>query len=170
MTPEEIVAKFAHSLDQFEPIAGQPSDSDLARIREAVVSLFLQIPYDETCAVHNLIGFIRTEATYVARYGAAFPEPTRVGAYDPTIDDNATAVVRAQTEVSHKAKRTDRATYEAVRRETAQFVLAVVADTWVRKLWDTEKIYTKVALKDLLSHLQLRCTGRHALDLLALHN
>ena len=45
MTPEEIVAKFAHYLDQFEPIAGQPSDSDLIRIREVVAPLLLQIPY-----------------------------------------------------------------------------------------------------------------------------
>ena len=52
----------------------------------------------------------------------------------------------------------------------AQFVLAVVADTWVRELWDTETIYTEVAPEDLLSNLQAGCMGRHALDLLALHN
>ena len=51
-----------------------------------------------------------------------------------------------------------------------QFVLAVVADTWVRELQDPEAIYTEVPPKDLLSHIQAGCTGRHALDLLALHN
>ena len=51
-----------------------------------------------------------------------------------------------------------------------QFVLNVVADTWVRELHDTETIYTKVALMDLLSHLQAGCTGRHVVDLLELHN
>ena len=50
------------------------------------------------------------------------------------IDDNATAVVRTRTEAAHKAKRTDRATYDTARQETTQFVLAVVADTWVREL------------------------------------
>ena len=39
---------------------------------------------------------------YVARYGAAFPYPARVRAYNPSIDDDATAVVRARTEVAHK--------------------------------------------------------------------
>ena len=73
MTPEEIVAKFSHSLDNFDPIVGQPSDSDLTRLREAVSPLLPQIPYDKTGAVHNLIGLIRPEAAYVARYGAAFP-------------------------------------------------------------------------------------------------
>ena len=62
MTPEEIVAKFAHSLDIFEPIVGQPYDSDLTRLREAVAPLLLQIPYDKTGAVHNLIGLIWPEA------------------------------------------------------------------------------------------------------------
>ena len=97
MTPEEIVAKFAHSLYNFEPIDGQPSDSDLTRLQEAVAPLLLQIPYDKTGAVHNLIGLIRPEAAYVARYGEVFPEPTRVGAYDKNIDDDALAVVRARS-------------------------------------------------------------------------
>ena len=164
------MAKFAHSLDNFEPIFGQPSDSDLTRLREAIPPLLLQIPYNKTGAVHNLIGLIQPEAAYVARYGEAFPEPTRVGAYDKTIDDDATAVVRARTEAAHKAKRADCATYKTARRETTQFFLAVVADTWVRELRDTKTIYTEVSPKDLLSHLQSGCTGRHTLDLLLLYN
>ena len=170
MTPEEIVAKFAHSLDKFEPIVGQPSDSDLTRLREAIAPLLLQIPYEKTGAAHNLIGLIRPETAYDMRYGAAFPKPTRFGAYNKSINNDATAVVCAHTEAEHKLKRADRATYETSQRETTQFVLAVVTDTWVQELRDTETIYTEVALKDLLSHLQAGCTGRHALDLLALHN
>ena len=42
------------------------------------------------------MGLIRLESAYVARYGEAFPEPTRVGAYDPNIDDNTTAVERVE--------------------------------------------------------------------------
>ena len=168
--PKEIVAKFAHSLEQFEPIAGQPSDSNLTRIREVIAPLIIQIPYDETGAVHNLIGLIRPKAAYIMRCGATFPESTRVGAYDASIDNDATAVVRAHTESAHKAKRADRATYKTARRETAQFILAAVDDTWVREIRDTETLYTNVAPKDLLSHLQAVCTGRHDLDLMMLHN
>ena len=140
------------------------------RLGEAVAPLLLQILYDKTGAVHNLIGLIRPEAAYVDRYGKAFPEPTRVGAYDANIDDNATSVVRARSEAAHKAKRVDCATYETARRETTQFVLAVVDDTWVPELRDSNSLYTEVAPKDILSHLQAGCTGRHALDLLVLHN
>ena len=101
----------------------------MKRLREAVAPLLLQIPYDETGTVHNIISLIRPEAAYVARYGDAFPKPTSVGAYDPNIDNDATAVVRARLEASNKEKRTDRATFETARRETTQFVFAVIADT-----------------------------------------
>ena len=154
MTPEEIVAKFAHALDKFEPITGQPSDTDLTRLWEAVAPLLLQILYGETGAVHNLIGLIRLKAAYVARYGEAFPEPKRVGAYNPNINDDVTAVVREILETAHKSKRADRTTFETARREMTQFVLAVVTDTWVRELRDTDSLYTEVGPENLFAHLQ----------------
>ena len=49
-------------------------------------------------------------------------------------------------------------------------MLAVVTDTWIRELRDTDSLYTEVGTKELFSHLQVECTGRHDLDLLALHN
>ena len=170
MTPDEIVSKFSVALDNFEPITDQPSDSDLTRLREAIAPLLLHILYDETGGVHNLIGIVRANPAYLKRYGKAFPKPTRVGAYDLEIDDDATAVVRARLEAAHKARRTDRATSNTARRETTQFVLAVAAYTWVRELRDPKTIYTEVDPRDLLAHLQAGCTSRHALDLLALHN
>ena len=69
MTPDEIVAKFAAALDHFEPILDQLSDTDLTRLREAIVPLLLQIPYDETGGTHNLIGIIRSKPAYLKRYG-----------------------------------------------------------------------------------------------------
>ena len=128
MNPDEIVAKFSAALDNFEPITDQPSESDLTRPREAIAPLLLQIPYDKTGGTHNLIRIIRAKPAYLKRYGKAFPEPTRVGDYDLEIDDDATAVVRARLEAAHKSRRAYRATYDTARRETTQFVLAVVAD------------------------------------------
>ena len=148
MTPDEIVSKFSVALDNFDPITDQPSDSDLTRLQEAISPLLLQIPYDDTGGVHNLIGIVRAKPVYLKRYGEAFPEPTRVGAYDLDIDDDATSVVRARLEAAHKAWRADRSKYDTARRETTQFVLAVVADTWVRELKDPETIYTEVDPQD----------------------
>ena len=121
-------------------------------------------------AVHNLTGLIRPEAEYIARYGAAFPEPAIIEAYNPSINDNAMAIVRVRTEAAHKAKHTDRATYETARQDTTQFILTVFADTWVQELRDTKTIYNEVAPTDLHSHLQAVRTGRCTLDLMALHN
>ena len=93
---------------------------------------------------HNLIGIVQANPSYLKRYGEAFPEPTRVRAYDVEIYDNATAVIRARLEAAHKARRADRATYDTARRETTHFVLVVVADTWVRELRDPKTINTEV--------------------------
>ena len=116
MTPDEIVSKFLVALDNFEPITNQPSDSDLTRLREAIAPLLLQIPYDETGGTHTLIRIIRAKPVYLKRYGEAFPEPTRVGAYDLEIDNNAMAMVRARLEAAHKSRRADRATYDTARQ------------------------------------------------------
>ena len=110
MPPDEIVSKFLVALDNFEPITDQPLDSNLTRLREAIAPLLLHIPYDETGGVHNLIGIVRAKPDYLKRYGEAFPEPMRVGAYDLEIDDDATDIVRARLEAAHKARRADRAT------------------------------------------------------------
>ena len=73
-------------------------------------------------------------------------------------------------EAAHKARRAYRATFETARQETTQFVIAVVADTWVREIRDPDTIYTEVGPQYLFAQLQEGCTGQHALDLLALHN
>ena len=49
-------------------------------------------------------------------------------------------------------------------------MLAVVIDTWVRELRDTDSLYTEFCPEDLFAHLQEGCTGRHALDLFVMHN
>ena len=51
-----------------------------------------------------------------------------------------------------------------------QFILTNVEDMWAREVQYNETLYTNVAPKALLTHLQAGCIYRHALDLLALHN
>ena len=132
--PEDIVMELADALEKIDPIDGQPSYTDLTRIREVVAPLLLQIPYDKTGGTHNLIGLIWLVAVYTTRYGAKFAEPTCIGAYDATIDEDTMSVVRARMEAARKAKRVKRGTYEAARQETLQFILAVIEDMWVRGL------------------------------------
>ena len=49
-------------------------------------------------------------------------------------------------------------------------MLAVIADTWVRELRDSNSLYTGVSPKYIFAHLQAGCTVWHALNLLELHN
>ena len=99
---------------------------------------------------HNIIGLIQPLPAYTTWYGADFVKSPRVGAYDAAIDDNATAVVRTYTEAAHKAKRADREPYEMEWRETAQVILAVVKDTWVQELQDTETFILTLHQKSFL--------------------
>ena len=96
---------------------------------------------------------------YTTGYGTDISEPACVGAYNTTIDDDATAVVRARMEAVHNAKCADCGTYETARCKTAQFILAVIEDMWVQEIQYMETFYTDVAPKALLSHLQTGCTG-----------
>ena len=73
MTSEEIVAIFATALDNFEPITGQPTNTDLTRLWEAVAPLLIQIMYDKTGRKHNLIGLIWSKLAYVIRYTRRSP-------------------------------------------------------------------------------------------------
>ena len=170
MTLEEIVAKFAHSLDNFDTNDGQPSDPDLTRLREAVAPLLLQIPYDETGAVHNLIGRIRQEAAYIACYSEAFPKPTRVGAYDTNIDNGATAVVRARSEAAHKAKRANCATYETARRRQHNSCSTSSPTPGFANCETPSRSTPRFPPMTSFTPLQAGFTGRHYLNLLALHN
>ena len=112
MTPEDIVSKFTDALEQFEPIDGQLSGTDLTWIREVLAQLLLQIRYNKTEGTHNLISLIWLVPAYTTWYGAEFAKPVRVGAYNKSIDDNATAVVRVYTEAVYMTKRADRVTYK----------------------------------------------------------
>ena len=153
------MAKFADALKKFELINSQSSDTKLTRIWELLATLLLHIPYDKTEVTHIPISLIRRMTAYTTRYGAEFDKPACVGAYDATIDDNATAVVRARTEAAHKAKRANRGTHETARRKTTQFILAVIEATWLQELRDPGKSYTDITPKELLSHLQAGCAG-----------
>ena len=154
MTPKQIVAKFADTIKQFEPIDSQTYNTKLMRIREVVALLLLQIPYHEIGGTYNLIGLNRPVTAYTTHCDTEFVKPIRVGHYDATIDDNAMDVVRAHREAVHKVKRANRSTYETVRQETAQFILAVVKDPSVRELRETETFYMDVTPKALLAQLQ----------------
>jgi len=168
MKPEDIAPLFAEVAETFPAIVGQPTDADLHELREALFPILLDIPYDKEVGAHNLVGLITGDADYTADYGARFVRPSRLPAYDSTIKDDATGVVRAEGEAIHNAKIADHALYEVAERETRKFLTAKVEDTWIRELRHHKTFYTKVHAKTILDHLQASCLGKHAVDALSL--
>ena len=104
------------------------------------------------------------------QYTATFPIPSRVSHYNASIADNAEQGAQAKAESAHNVKKADYEVYVSACRKTSKFILAIVEDTWLRKLRDTNIFYAAVLPRDLLDHLQLLCGGLHALGVLALQN
>ena len=165
MKSDEIQSLFATALNTYAPVAGQPSDPDLSTLQETLTALLLPTAYDGEKGIHNLVGLIMDEDAYRVRHGANFPTPSRPAIYDVDIPINASNVVRVRHEVAHTAKKEDYRISAAAKRESSKFILAVVEDTWVRKLRDPDIFYTAVKPQDLLKHLQAMCVGLHATDI-----
>ncbi len=170
MTPEDILANFSEAQNQFAPIDRQPTDDDLVRLEETLYPLLLAIPYDSEHGKHNLSGTILDDKTYKTTYGTPFPVPTKPGAYDTSIPDDAKSVIRARAEAIHKARIQDYLIYDAALRATHKFILGVIDDTYVRTLNHATTYYTKVHPRTILKHLRTTCGGLHPIDAVSLIN
>ena len=103
MTPEDVAILFAEAFERFTAIVGQPTDADLHELRECLLPILLDIPYDQETGKHNLVGIIADGANYQNNFGLPFVRPTRKTAYDKGLDAAANNVVRAKAEALWKA-------------------------------------------------------------------
>ena len=71
------------------------------------------------------------------------PVPTKPGAYDTSIPDDAKSVLRARSGAIHKARINDYLLYDAALRATHRFILGVIDDTYVRTLKTPPRITLK---------------------------
>jgi len=168
MSPEELTTLFAEASEVFPAIVGQPTDMHLYDLREILLPLLLDVPYDAEWGTHSLVGLITDDAEYVADYGSSFVRPTRLGAYDNTLDADVKNVERARAEAKWNARKDDWGLYEVAKKCARRFIISKVEDTWIRELKDARHFYTRVTAKELLDHLQASCLGTHAIDALGL--
>ncbi len=168
MTPEDILADFSEAQNQFAPIDRQPTDDDLLCLEETLYPLLLAIPYDNERGKHNLVSIIHDDKTYKNIYGTPFPIPTKPGAYDTSIPDDAKSALRARSEAINKARIQDYLLYDAALRATHRFILGVIHDTYVRTLKHATTYYTKVHPRAFLKHLRSTCGGLHPIDAVSL--
>jgi hypothetical protein len=108
MTPDAITLLFKEARDTFPPIEGKPTDDDLLTIRETLLPILMEIPFDLLGGVHSLIGLLTETTRYAADHGGnAFVIPIRLPLYDGSIADDATTVIRVRSEAAHKARLDD---------------------------------------------------------------
>ena len=87
MKPEDVSILFADLGSTFEPITGQPIDSDIVKMREVISEVLYQTPYDDEHGVHNLVGLIPDKESYSKEYTDPFPIAKKPGIYDSTISN-----------------------------------------------------------------------------------
>ncbi len=76
MTPNAITLLFKEVRDSFPPINGKPMDDDLLSIRETLLPILMEIPYDQLGGIHSLMAILMDTVTYAANHGGnAFKRP-----------------------------------------------------------------------------------------------
>ena len=127
MTPNAITLLFKEARDAFPPLQGKPMDNDLLLIRETLLPILMESPYNQLGGVHSLAAIITDGVRYAADLGGnAFKCPVCLPLYDSSIADNATTVVCVRAEAAHKACLDDYVSFEAAERGAAKFLCEVV--------------------------------------------
>ncbi len=61
MTPEAITLLFREAHEAFPPLEVKPSDDNLTTIRETLLPILMEIPYDQLGGAHSLTGILATQ-------------------------------------------------------------------------------------------------------------
>ena len=94
MRPDAVTLLFKEARDAFPPLGGKPMDDDLLSIRDTLLPILMEIPYDQFGGVHSLTAIITDGVRYAADHdGNAFKRPVHLPLYDGTIADDSTTVV-----------------------------------------------------------------------------
>jgi len=162
--PNAITLLFKEARDAFHPLEGKPTDNDLLSIRETLLLILMEIPYDQLGGVHSLTAIITDGVRYAADHGGnAFKRPVHLPLYDGSIADDATTVIRVRAEAAQKARLDDYASFEAAERGAAKFLREVVDEVWYNDLKDADTFYTKVSALEIISFLDANSGGLHAM-------
>ena len=170
MTPSEITAKFVEASDAFIVIEGQHTDSDVNRVFKALSHILYPTEYNETDAVHNLIGIIQDDDPYKTKHGLSLPRPKRPKIFNETIHGLLPVkIAMRKKEAAHASPWTDWVVYNTAERESGLFILKVVDNVWLSELSKGLPTYfSDMLAKTMLVKLQEICLGHHKIDILAL--
>ena len=71
MTPKAITLLFRVAREAFPPLEGKPSDDNLTTIRETLLPILMEIPYDQLGGVHSLMAILTEPGRYAAKHGGS---------------------------------------------------------------------------------------------------
>ena len=69
MTPKAITLLFREAHEAFPPLEGKPSDDNLTTIRETLLPILMEIPYDQLGGVHSLMAILTEPGRYATDHG-----------------------------------------------------------------------------------------------------
>ena len=79
MTPEAITLLFREACEAFPPLNGKPLDNNLTMIRETLLPILMEIPYNQLGGVHSLTTILTEPGRYAANHGGStFVRPSRL--------------------------------------------------------------------------------------------
>jgi hypothetical protein len=169
MTPDAITLLFREARKAFPPFKGKPTDNNLTAIRETLLPILMEIPYNQLGGVHSLTAILTDPMRYAANHGgAAFKCPARLPLYDKNIADNAMTIICVRAESAHRARLDNYASYEAAERGAAKFLHEVVNKVWYNDLKDADTFYTKVLALEIMAFLDADSGGLHANNMITL--
>jgi hypothetical protein len=169
MTPDAITLLFKEARDTFPPIKGKPSDNNLLLVRETLLPILMEIPFDQLGGVHSLMAILMDPTRYAADHGGAtFVRPVRLPLYNGSIANDATTVICICAESAHQAHLNDYASYEAAKQGAAKFLCEIINKVWYNDLKDADTFYTKVTALKIISFLDANSSGLHAINMISL--
>ena len=131
----EITARFMEAFDAFIAIKTQSTNSDVNQVFEALSRILYPIRYNETDAVHNLIGIIQDDEPYKTKHGSSFLRPKRPKIFNEAIDGSLPVTITTRKkEADHASLRTNWAVYNTAERKSGRFILRVFDHVWLLEL------------------------------------
>jgi hypothetical protein len=168
MTPDAIMLCFKEAQDAFPLFKGKPTAKDLLSIRETLLPILMEIPYNQLGGIDSLTAILTDAVRYVDDHGGyAFVPLTCLPLYNSTITDSATTVVRIYAELAHKACLGNYASYKAAKHGTAKFLHDTMEEVWYNDLKDADMFYTKVMALDIITFLNTNSKGLHTVDMIS---
>jgi hypothetical protein len=169
LTLDAIKLLFKEARAVFPPFKGKPTDNNLLSIRETLLPILMDIPYDQLGGVHSLMALLMDPARYATDHGSTtFIRLVRLPLCNGSIANDATTVVCVHAESAHIARLDNYASYKAAERRAAKFLCKTINKVWYNNLKDANTFYKKVSTLEIMTILDANSGGLHAIDMISL--